>query len=278
MSSQPQERTGTVPSGRPVIDQTPESTSVELNRADKNRLYRLGYKNQDILELGVFRCRTIIDKKIPKNAKAALPGEDAARRSLTDERINERQGDAPRPTPGLELGRDELTGKMLAASDNRFVRGSEFAVGDQAYEGRVIEGEDYVSAAINLFANDPANRDYLFRVIDPSKPQEMPGPEWQVWKGADGKPFKVGDGVMAFMPKDVHREAYEIPLKRQSDLMTSAISNNPNDADLRMSPQDAADAPILTKILGPEGETHNAGALEPPAHPKGFVDYARPGA
>lgn len=265
-------RQGTMPQTRgPVI-----SAVGDLQEGETRQLYRLGYKKQQILEMGSIRARNVIARKIKSGAAVSLPGEAAAQASLTDERIAARDGDAPRPTPGLELGRDELTGKMLQASEDGFVKASEFAV-EEPYDGRVIEGDDYVSAAINKFAKDPANSDYLFRVIDPNRPQENPGPEWKVWKGRDGKTFKVGDGLIAYMPKAIHRQAYEEPFKRQSDMMTTAISNNPGDADLRMNDADAQMAPILRHTIGPEGEVHNAGAFEAPAHPRGFIDRPNPG-
>lgn len=272
MSSNPEQRTGTPPQTRgPII-----SAIGDLQEVETRQLYRLGYKKQQILEMGSIRARTVIAQKIKNGAPPALPGEAAAKASLTDERIAQRDGDAPRPTPGLALGRDELTGKMLQASENGFVKASEFAITEK-YDGRVIEGDDYVSAAINMFAKDPANKDYLIRVIDPNRPQENPGPEWKVWHGQDGKTFKVGDGVIAYMPKGDYKTAYAEPFRRQSDLMTSAISNNPGDADLRMNPQDAEMAPILRHTIGPEGEIHNAGAFETPAHPRGFIDHPNPG-
>lgn len=277
MSSQPQKRSGTPPTGRAALEAPPITAVAELSRKEKNALYRLKYNNQDILALGVYQCRRIIDAKLAKGAPVTLPGEDAARRALTDERLAARDADAPKATAGLEMGRDELAGRMLDASENRHVKASEFAVTEK-YDGRVIEGDDYVSAAINLFANNLANSEYLFRVIDRNRPQENPGPEWKLWHGADGKTFKVGDGEMAYMPKDVHKRAYTDPFRKTSDLMTSAISNNPNDADLRMNDQDAQIAPILRRTIGPEGEIHNAGAFETPAHPKTFIDRPTPGA
>lgn len=266
-------RLGVIPAARgPVI-----SAVGDLQEVETRQLYRLGYRKQQILEMGSIRARAVIAQKIKSGTPVALPGEAAAQASLTDERIAQRDGDAPRPTPGVGVGRDELTGKMLQASEDGYVNASEFTV-TQNYEGRVIEGDDYVSAAINSFANNPANKHLLFRVIDPNRPATKPGPAWQPWKDQDGKPFKVGDGIMAFMPKEVHRRAYEVPQQKRSDQMTSAIATNQQDSDLRMNPEDAQVAPILRQTIGPDGEMHNAGAFEMPAHPTGFVDRAGPGA
>lgn len=166
-----------------------------LARGERNRLHRLGYKNEHIVGLGLAQARRIIQLQIPRikdEAASALPpsGHSQAAAAYSDERVDDIRG--PEPTAGLEILIDEFT-------------------------QRCIDGDSPLDAVINecqaAYPND------VIRLVDPTLPP-VAGTQFQQIHRTNGDAVTVGQLFAQRMPRDVYQKSYVVPNQRLSEEMS----------------------------------------------------------
>lgn len=181
------------PTAAPVAK--PEKAIKPLDKSERGRLYHLGYKAQDILELGALECRRCIRGKVKKEQVKASGFDHAAAATVhTDERIDDRAKKGPRPS-GIVTQLDE-------------------------YTQQVIKGDDPIDAKLNELAERfPGTR---FRAINPDLPP-VAGAQFQTVYDDNGFPLKVGDLVIGQMPEDKYDEQYRQPNLKRSQQMSGQV-------------------------------------------------------
>lgn len=257
-----------------------------LTNVERMGLGRLGYKREHLDAITPHAARIILETKTyrhgseaymrnvardPMTGAVGLSESDIAR--FSDEAVDQRIETEEQPYTSVL--RNDFQSACLNASEE------EFAVTDELneYKQVVVKGTDQLNGMLRAFAETDARmhggkRTRRFRLIDPTLPSTMAGPQYQPVRyergKLRGKIVENGPYYLGQMPLSVHQEHYAKPIAEQTKVQgkLDKVHSNPEDRDLAIGPEEAGLVPIRSEMRG-----QPSGVFAPTRDPSSLQSY-----